>query len=108
MPPMRVEPLSCGLNGSLTSYRRSSPVPQHDTYSQWSSTERLMSETSGGTTPNPWMIGGSSAGSAGSAGMVMTFFAFHSPLPSRAFSSRYHMKIDDDRSASDSTTPTNP
>ena len=31
MPPMCSEPVSTGLNGSLTSYCRSSPVPQHDT-----------------------------------------------------------------------------
>ena len=31
MPPIRTDPVSTGWNGSLTSYCRSSPVPQHDT-----------------------------------------------------------------------------
>jgi hypothetical protein len=36
---------------SLTSYCLSSPVPQHDTYSQRSSTDRSMSLIRGGTAP---------------------------------------------------------
>ena len=66
-------PLSAGLNGSDTSNCFSSPVPQHETYRNRSSRERLMSVTSGGTAPNPLSRGGSCAGSAGSAGISMTF-----------------------------------
>jgi hypothetical protein len=35
----------------------SSPVAQHETYSQRSSTDRSMSETSGGTAPNGFSAG---------------------------------------------------
>src|SRR5215218_8871179 len=51
IPPRRTEPVSRGWKMSATSYCLSSPVPQQDTYSQRSSTDRSMSETSGGTAP---------------------------------------------------------
>ena len=77
-------------------------MPQQDTYSQRSSTDRSMSEISGGTAPNGLRAGGSSSGSAGSAGMVMTLLATHrSP-------SFCHRKIDPERSSTLMTTPTNP
>ena len=63
-----------------------------------------MSVTSGGTALNPWSSGGKSAGSAGSAGIVITFFAFHCS----SAGSRYQTQIDDDRSSSEITTPANP
>lgn len=102
IPPRRTLPVSLGANGSLTSYWRKSPVPQHDTYRKRSSSDRLMSVTSGGTAPNPFSSGGSSSASAGSAGIVITFWIFQSP-PSRC-----HIQIDADRSSTDTTTPTNP
>ena len=99
MPPSRTEPVSRGLNGSATSYCLSSPVPQQDTYSQRSSTDRSMSEISGGTAPNGFSAGGRSSGSAGSAGMVMTLrTAQRSP-------SRCHSHTDPDRSSTLMTTP---
>ena len=52
-----------------------------------------MSVTSGGTAPNGCSAGGRSAGSAGSAGIVMTLSAFHSS-PSRC-----HRQTEADRSA---------
>jgi hypothetical protein len=73
MPPSCTDPVSRGWNGSATSYCLSSPVPQQDTYSQRSSTDRSMSETRGGTAPNGLRAGGSRSGSAGSAGMVTTW-----------------------------------
>jgi hypothetical protein len=33
MPPSRTNPVSCGRNGSDTSYRRISPVPWQEMYS---------------------------------------------------------------------------
>src|SRR5215218_2517506 len=62
MPPSLTEPVSLGLNGSATSYCLSSPVPQQDTYSQRSSTDRSMSETSGGTAPKGLRAGGEQVG----------------------------------------------
>src|SRR5215212_9271445 len=96
------EPVCLGLNGSDTSYCNSSPVPQHDTYSCWSSSDRLMSVISGGTAPKPLSIGGSSSGSAGSAGTVITLRAAHLPL------SRYHIHTEAERSFRLVTTPTKP
>ena len=94
--------ISRGWNGSLTSYCLSSPVPQQDTYSQWSSTDRSMSETSGGTAPNGCRAGGRSSASAGSAGMVITLSIAHlSPLGC-------HSHTDADRSSTLMTTPTKP
>src|SRR5919199_1797414 len=81
-PPRCTEPTSRGALGSETSNCLSSPVPQQETYSIRSSTERSMSVTSGGTAPNGCSAGGRSAGSAGSAGMVITFSAVQEP-PSR-------------------------
>ena len=102
MPPSRTEPVSRGLNGSLTSYCFSSPVPQQDTYSHRSSTDRSMSEISGGTAPKGLSAGGRSSGSAGSAGMVMTLRTAHrSP-------SLCHIHTDPDRSSTLITTPTKP
>src|SRR5690606_6996035 len=93
-----------GLNGSETSYCRSSPVPQQLTYRNRSSSDRLMSVTSGGTAPNGAITGGSTDASAGSAGISITFFVFHSPV----CWSRYHRKIELDRSFRLMTTPTKP
>ena len=70
-----------------------------------------MSVTSGATTLNPFKIGGRFAGSAGSAGISITFRIAHSPvdpLPFFLLVSRYHSQIDDDRSFSDMTTLANP
>src|SRR5215203_6509751 len=72
MPPRRTDPVSRGLNGSVTSYCLSSPVPQHDTYSQRSSTDRSMSEMSGGTAPEGLQGRGEQVGVGGLGGMVMT------------------------------------
>jgi hypothetical protein len=58
-----------------------------------------MSVTSGGTAPKPFRSGGRSAASAGSAGMVMTFRAFHAPRFPFTIVSRYQRKIDAERSA---------
>ena len=61
-----------------------------------------MSETSGGTAPNGFSAGGRSSGSAGSAGIVITFWtAQRSP-------SRCHIHTDADRSSTLITTPTKP
>src|SRR6478672_334438 len=102
MPPSCTEPVSTGLKGSDTSYCFSSPVPKHDTYRNRSSSERLMSVTSGGTAPNPLSNGGSLSASAGSAGISMTFRILHEPP------SRYHAQTDADRSLMLVTTPTKP
>jgi hypothetical protein len=102
MPPSLTEPVSRGLKLSLTSYCLSSPVPQHDTYSQRSSTDRSMSLMRGGTAPNGLSAGGSRSGSAGSAGMVTTLVAAQRSL------SRYQRNTDPDRSSTLMTTPTNP
>src|SRR5712692_10041746 len=102
MPPIRTEPVSFGLNGSETSYCRNSPVPQQETYRKRSSRERLMSVTNGGTALKPCRNGGRVAGSAGSAGISITFLIPHLPL------SRYQSQIDAERSFSETTTPANP
>src|SRR5687767_15477777 len=107
MPPMRNEPALRGLNGSVTSYWMNSPVPQHDTYRKRSSSERLMSVTSGATALNPWSNGGRLAGSAGSAGISITFLTPHVPFPLSP-PSRYQTQMDEDRSFNDRTTPTKP
>jgi hypothetical protein len=78
-------------------------VPQHDTYSERSSTESAMSVTSGGTAPNGFSAGGSSSGSAGSAGMEITLCAPNVPSGRRS-----HRKTDAERSAVETTTPTKP
>src|SRR5215207_8547867 len=102
MPPRRTDPVSRGLNGSVASYCLSSPVPQHEMYSQRSSTERSMSEMSGGTAANGLSAGGSSSGSAGSGGIVMTFSTAHrSP-------SWCHSQTDAEKSSTLMMTPTNP
>src|ERR687893_2309794 len=102
MPPSCTDPVSRGCAGSLTSYCLSSPMPQHDTYSCWSSTERLMSVISGGTAPNGFSAGGRASASADCAGIVITFSAAQLP-PSRC---QRHTEAD--RSWVDTTTPTNP
>src|SRR5207344_2073010 len=79
MPPSLTEAVSRGWNGSATSYCLSSPVPQQDTYSQRSSTDRSMSEISGGTAPKGFSAGGRSSASAGSAGMVITLLTAQRP-----------------------------
>ena len=68
-----------------------------------SSTDRAMSVTSGGTAPNGCSAGGSCSVSAASGAIVITFFAATPPLPSGCQS-----QIDADRSAVETTTPTNP
>jgi hypothetical protein len=50
------------------------------------------------------ITGGRSAGSAGSAGISMTFFVFHSP----GLLVQYQRKIELERSARLITTPTKP
>ena len=61
-----------------------------------------MSVISGGTAANGLSAGGSRSGSAGSAGTVMTFSAFHSSP------SRNQRQIEPDRSSVEMTTPTKP
>jgi hypothetical protein len=61
-----------------------------------------MSVTSGGTAAKGWSAGGSSEGSAGSAGMLITFFASQLPF------SRCHSQTEAERSATLITTPTKP
>src|SRR6185503_14220725 len=103
IPPSLKELTFFGLNGSVTSYWMNSPVPQQETYRYRSSIDRLMSVTSGATALNPWRIGGSFAGSAGSAGISMTFLIAHLPFAPLWPFSRYQTHIDDDRSSSDNT-----
>src|SRR5436190_24333779 len=99
---MCTEPVSFGLNGSETSYCRNSPVPQQEIYRNRSSSERLMSLTSGGTALKPLSSGGKTSGSAGSAGISIILSIPHLPL------SRCQSQMDDERSFSDTTTPRNP
>src|SRR5215467_7712694 len=99
-------PVNTGLNGSDTSYCRNSPVPQHDTYRKRSSSDRLMSVTSGGTALNGLSAAGSWSSRAGFAGTSMTFRIFHCAFPLSP--SRYQSQTDDDRSFSDVTTPAKP
>src|SRR5579864_8054098 len=102
MPPMCSEPVSLGLNGSDTSYWRISPVPQHETYKKRSSSDRSMSDTSGGTALNPLSSGGRSVSSAGSAGISITLVTFHVSL------SRCQTQIELDRSFKEMTTLVKP
>src|SRR5687767_6317313 len=106
MPPTFTEPVSTGLNGSDTSNCFSSPVPKDDTYRKRSSSDRLMSVTSGGAAPNPLKIGGKSSAAAGSAGTSITLRMRH--VPFRLVPSRYHTQTDDDRSFRLVTTPAKP
>src|SRR6185436_17222761 len=110
MPPSLSELTFFGLNGSVTSYWMNSPVPQHETYRYRSSTDRLMSVTSGATALKPFRNGGSFSGSAGSAGISITFLIAQPADPFAPFLlvSRYQTQIDDDKSLSDTTTPANP
>src|SRR5215472_15857010 len=62
-----------------------------------------MSVRSGGTALKPFNSGGSCSGSAGSAGMSITFLIAHLPLSSRCQS---HIELE--RSFSETTTPTKP
>src|SRR5438874_10771812 len=102
MPPIRAEPVFFGLNGSDTSYCRNSPVPQQETYRKLSSSDKLMSVTNGGTALKSLSIGGNFSGSAGSAGISITFFKSHVPLL------RCQSQTDADKSLSETTTPTKP
>src|SRR5215208_2101593 len=102
MPPRRTVSTSWGRKGSRTSYCRKSPVPQQATYRNRSSRLRLMSVINGGTAPNGFSAGGSRSGSAGSAGISMTFSAFQVSF------SRYQVQTDEERSFSESTVLTNP
>ncbi len=61
-----------------------------------------MSVMIGGTAANGFSAGGSRSGSAGSAGIVMTFSAFHSEP------SRNQRQTDPERSSVEITTPTKP
>src|SRR5437762_13646382 len=99
MPPMRTEPVFFGLNGSETSYCKNSPVPQQETYKNLSSSDKSMSDTSGGTALKSLSIGGNFSGSAGSAGISITFFTFHAPL------FLCQSQTDADKSLSETTTP---
>src|SRR6185437_15993168 len=94
--------VSFGLNGSLTSYCRNSPVPQHETYRKRSSRLRLISVMSGGTALKGLSAGGSCAGSAGSAGTSIVLRICH------PFSSRNQVQTEADRSLFETTTPTKP
>src|SRR5256885_17235025 len=102
MPPRCTEPVSLGLNGSLTSYCRNSPVPQQETYRKRSSRLRLMSVTSGGTALNGFSAGGSWSGSAGSGGTPITL-----GTPPRA-PARDQGQIDDGKALSGKPNPPNP
>src|SRR5262245_46213157 len=106
MPPIFMEAMSRGLNGSDTSYCCNSPVPQQETYRYRSSSERLRSVTSGGTALNPWRSGGSARDSAGSAGISITFRTLNSPLA--FWLSRYQSQTDAERSFVEVTTPAKP
>src|SRR5215831_3120215 len=105
MPPRRTDPVSTGLNGSDTSYCFSSPVPKHETYRNRSSSDRLMSVTSGGTALKPLSNGGRSSADAPSAGISITFLTCQAaslPEPSRN-----QTQIDEERSFRLVTTPAN-
>src|SRR5271167_4528655 len=65
-----------------------------------------MSVISGGTALKPFNRGGRLSGSAGSAGISITLRTAH--LLFLPPSSRYHIQMDDERSFSETTTPTNP
>src|SRR2546428_11501384 len=106
MPPRWTDPVCLGLKGSETSYWRNCPVPQHETYRKRSSSERLMSDTTGGTALKPFSSGGRSSGSAGSAGISIPLRTAHFPVFPPF--SRYHIQIEDERSFRETTTPTNP
>ena len=62
-----------------------------------------MSVTSGGTAPKSFSAGGSSSGSFGTAGMVIAFLASNDPSDLR---DQCHTEAL--RSATETTTPTNP
>src|SRR5262245_2811221 len=102
MPTTCTDPVSFGSNGLATSYWRSSPVPQQETYKKRSSRERLISVMRGGTALNPCNIGGSKPGSAGSAGTSMIFLTPHCPL------CLCQTQIEPERSFSETTTPRKP
>src|SRR5881227_229316 len=79
-----------------------SPVPQQETYRNLSSSDKLMSVTSGGTALKSLSMGGNFPGSAGSAGISITFFKSHVPLL------RCQSQTDADKSLIEITTPTKP
>src|SRR5215831_10997247 len=99
---MRTEPVFFGLNGSDTSYCKNSPVPKQETYRNLSSSDRLISVTSGGTALKSLSSAGSLSGSAGSAGISITFFKPHAPLL------RCQSQTDADKSFVETTTLTKP
>jgi hypothetical protein len=103
MPPSLTLAVSRGARGFVTSNRLSSPVPQHETNRERSSTLSAMSVTSGGTAPNGLSRSGSWSGSAGWAGIVMTFSA-----ATRPSSPRFHSHTEAERSWVFVTTPTKP
>src|SRR5215468_5029820 len=92
IPPKCTDPVLRGWKGSVTSYCRNSPVPKQDTYRKRSSSERLMSVIKGGTALNPCKRGGKFAGSAGSAGISITFLMAHLSF------SRYQVQTEAERS----------
>jgi len=65
-----------------------------------------MSVSSGGTALKPCRSGGNWLGSAGSAGISMTFLI--SNFPFELPSARRHNQMELDKSLSDVTTPTKP
>src|SRR5262249_27760681 len=67
-----------------------------------SSSDRLRAVTNGGTALKPFNSGGKRSGSAGSAGISITFVAPQCPL------SRFHNQTDAERSLSETTTPAKP
>src|SRR5438876_10888665 len=77
-----------------------SPVPQQETYRNLSSSDKLMSVTSGGTVLKSLSIAGNFSGSAGSAGVSITFFKSHAPLL------RCQSQTAADKSLCETTTPT--
>src|SRR5207247_11200853 len=102
MPPMRTDPDFFGLNGSDTSYCNISPVPQQETYRNLSSSDKSMSVTSGGTALKSLSNGGNFSGSAGSAGISITFFKCQEPL------FRFYSPTWADKSLRETTTQTKP
>src|SRR5689334_6351343 len=102
MPPIRILPVSFGLNGSDTSYCSRSPVPQQAAYRNLSSIDRSISVTRGGTALNPLSSGGNWSSLAGSAGISITFLTAHW-LPSL-----YQVQIEDDRFSRLTTQLTKP
>src|SRR5262245_4625107 len=83
IPPKCTDPVFRGWKGSETSNCKNSPVPKQETYRKRSSRERLMSVINGGTALKRCSSGGKAAGSAGSAGISITFLIPHLPSSPR-------------------------